>query len=252
MRGTTALSMALPSYVVISPVRDEEEHVVRTATRSSHRCIVRSSGSSSMTVRQTAHRPLPRPTLRSTTGSRSWTPAGRTGGRAALRSCVPSTSDVHRYAPTRLRSQDGRGDLPSRSLLRVDRRVFARDERAAIAGGAVLTHDGRRWVPDVAWRPPTGSPRPTAANSWTPSVDFRRRWGGTGSASTRRGRLDRPDAARVDDPAPRIAGPSSRPIGHAVKRPGHAPPGGVAGRRRRRIRSPATGRRLVDELGPSP
>jgi glycosyltransferase involved in cell wall biosynthesis len=141
--------MALPTYAVITPVRDESEHLSRTAgsmIAQNHRpeqWIVVDDGSTDDT-RAIAER---------FAAEHGWIRVIATGskGRRARGAPIVRAFEAGRRAldrrPDFVVKMDGDLFLPAHYFEWVAR-TFERVPQAGIAGGLILAWDGRRWIPD--------------------------------------------------------------------------------------------------------
>ena len=141
--------MPLPSYAVVSPVRDEEENLARTAnalvaqTHRPQQWVIVDDGSSDGT-REIAEVYAARHDW--ITVMDSGRPHRRARGAPIVRAFNVGRETL-RVRPDFVVKADGDIFFPAHYFAWIAE-TFARDERAAIAGGVVLVHDGRRWIPD--------------------------------------------------------------------------------------------------------
>jgi biofilm PGA synthesis N-glycosyltransferase PgaC len=139
----------LPTYAIVTPVRDEAEHLPRTAQAilaQEHRparWVVVDDGSSDGT-RQIAH---------SYAASHPWmsvVASGRVGPRSRGSAIAEAFERGRQALDVRtdfIVKLDGDVFLPAHYFARVAE-AFARSPRTGIVGGVAFVHAGRRWAPD--------------------------------------------------------------------------------------------------------
>jgi biofilm PGA synthesis N-glycosyltransferase PgaC len=145
--------MALPDYAVVTPVRDEAEHLplmIESMLAQTHRplrWVIVDDGSSDAT-RSIARAAAEREPWISVVASGS--DGGRARGAPVVRAFERGLAQVGEPYEF-VAKLDGDLFLPAHYFAWVAQ-AFAREERAGIVGGRVLVHDGSEWVPERVGR----------------------------------------------------------------------------------------------------